>query len=155
MEGIEETTALVEPPAAPETEPIGKVISRDELFALADTVTQRVPCPEWHTDMIVRNLSAHERDVYESEIIEQSKRQGSKGISASVRLRDARAKLVVMGTINEDGSQYFDTSDFARLTGKNARPVSRLFDTIAALSGISDEDVDELVAGFEKAGDET
>jgi len=112
------------------------MLSKSAIKKAKDIVTEKVPCPEWKEEgqsdddafLLVRGLSGVARDKYEASLIE-AKRKGAK-----VNLANMRAKLVVYGTVNEDGTPFFTEAEMAWLGEKSSAPLDRLYSKIQELS---------------------
>ena len=89
-------------------------------------------------NVMVRGMTAKERDQYETSCIVQ------KNGKRNFNLIDARAKLVMLTVVDENNDRLFDASDVSRLSGMPASVIDKLFTVAQKLSGISDEDIDEL-----------
>ncbi|PRX90821.1 hypothetical protein [Allonocardiopsis opalescens] len=114
----------------------GGVLGRDQILSARDALTDYVDVPEWGGRVKIRSLSGTERDAFEA---------GIAGNGKKLRLENIRAKLVAKCAINEQGQQLFSTADTAALGRKNAAVLDRVFQACQKLSGITDEDVDELL----------
>ena len=90
----------------------------------------------------VRGLTGKERDRYEESITI------GKGKDKDINARNARAKLVVMCVVDEQGNRVFSDADVAWLGEKSAVALERIFDVARKLSGLSDTDVKELTEDF-------
>lgn len=115
-------------------------LTRDEILAKDDLQSELVTVPEWGgTQFLVRGLTGSERDDYEASCVK------GRGRKTEVNLRNARAKLVVLATYTPDGlSRFFQEDDAEQLGKKNAAALQRLFEPAARLSGLTDEDLEEL-----------
>lgn len=140
------------------------MLTRDDIKEADDIQTEKVPVPEWRKKgqpiddafLWVRSLTGAMRDKYEASLIE-ARRKGAK-----VNLENMRAKLVQLGTIKDaaadvvnDESQdasnmFFADGDVEWLGRKNAAPIERLCDAIKRLSGMTDEDLEEIRKNLEK-----
>ena len=89
-------------------------------------------------NVIVRGMTAKERDQYETSCIIQ------KNGKRNFNLIDARAKLVMLTVVDEKGDRLFEASDVSRLSGMPASVIDKLFTAAQKSSGISDDDMDEL-----------
>lgn len=88
--------------------------------------------------VIVQGMSGKQRDEWESSLIK------GRGRRRDVDTRNVRAKLVARCLLKEDGSRMFG-DDEADLVGEiRVDVLQRLFNVAQRLSGVSDEDVDEL-----------
>ena len=86
----------------------------------------------------MRGLTGKERDALEASMIE------GKGKKAEVNLVNLRAKLVARSIVDEDGKRVFEDEDIPALAQKSASALTRVYEVAQRLSGITQEDVDEL-----------
>jgi hypothetical protein len=115
------------------------LLTREEILQADDLPTEDVPVPEWGGTVRVRTLKGVERDRFEDSITEQ------RGKQAHVIAENLRAKLVALSIVDEQGRRLFDRADVRKLGEKSAKALDRVFDVAQRLSGISDDDVEELV----------
>lgn len=114
------------------------LLSKDAILSAQDLETRDVTVPEWGGVVRVKGLTAAERDAFESEIVQRN------GRNVTQNLRNIRARLVAMSVINEDGARVFGFRDIEALGEKSAKALDRVFSAAQELSGLRDEDVDEL-----------
>lgn len=119
-------------------------LNRDRILAAQDLRFEEVEIPEWEGTVRVRGLTGAQRDQYEAEVLSAHGRRGS----FELRFRQARAKLVAMSVVDAEGNLLFSEGDVAALGGKSARALDRIFDVAARLSGLTGEEVEELVRDF-------
>lgn len=119
--------------------------SADQIFALDDTRREDVWMPEWDCWVLLQGLTGAGRDGYEASILV------GKGSNQTINARNARAKLIVLCAIKEDGSPLFTKEQIEGLGKKSGVAVQRLFDVARKLSGLSDEDMEELTEAFAPA----
>jgi hypothetical protein len=125
-------------------------VNRDEFLAFQDLVIEKVHIREMNADMFVRSLNAGEKARWEFEPI--SVNNNGKGNTVQLtkdRMVTARERLVELATCNEDGSRYFKDGDASAIGRKNANVVSALYDVAARLSGITKEDLEEIIKNSE------
>ena len=123
------------------------VLTRDEILGAEDRQTLEVPVPEWGGSVLVRGLSGTERDQYEESLIRWRAGKG-RNVAAVPALNNARAKLVSLAVVNEDGERLFTDRDVAALGEKSAVALERVFDVAGKLSGLQEGDVAELMQSF-------
>jgi len=128
-------------------------LTRDEILAANDLVTEEVAVPEWGGSVNVRTLTAHERDVFEESLL-TTKGKG-RNQTREVKLADARAKLCAVTMLDGEGVQIFNKTDVVELGKKSAGALNRVYDVAARLSGLSSEDMDDLVGNSEAAPDDS
>ena len=126
-----------------EAAPEPKILTKEEILQANDLVTERVDVPEWGGAVYVRGMTGLERDLYEDSILEQ------RGKNRQVNLRNARAKLVALSVVDEAGQRMFSQTDVAALGKKNAAALQRVFNVATRLSGITEEDLEELTEEIE------
>lgn len=114
------------------------LLSKEAILSAQDMEVRDVEVPEWHGVVRVKGLTAAERDAFESEIVQRN------GKNVTQNLRNIRARLVAMSVINEDGARVFGFRDIEALGEKSAKALDRVFSAAQELSGLRDEDVDEL-----------
>lgn len=111
---------------------------RSAILAVSDIQTEDLYVSEWQTWVRVRGLTGSERDAFEQSCVV------GKGRNKDVSVKDVRAKLVVRSVVDDQGTRLFQDNDVAMLGQKSAAALDRIYDVAARLSGISDEDVEEL-----------
>jgi hypothetical protein len=96
-----------------------------------DRKTKTITVPEWGGDVIVRELTGDERDSYEAAMTVQ------KGDRLEPNPIGTRARLVVRSLVGEDGARLFADNQAGALGQKSGGVLDRLWDEIAALSGMT------------------
>lgn len=102
-------------------------LSKDQILGAVDFDFKEVEVAEWGGSVRLRGLSASERDQFEARL----------GVSQD--LTNMRARLVVNCLVDDEGNRLFADKDAAELGKKNAAVMTRLFDEVRNLSGMSDE----------------
>ena len=113
-------------------------LNREAILQAQDLKQEEMFIPEWDGSLIVKGLTAAERDQYEAKLIVQ------KGKNTTVNMKNARARLVMLSVVDESGKQLFTEADISALGTKSAAVLDRIFEVASRLSGISDEDLEEL-----------
>jgi hypothetical protein len=116
-------------------------LDADAILRTNDTREEDVYVPEWKTHVRIRGLTGAQRDAYEASITV------GKGPNQTINARNARAKLIVFCAIRPDGEPLFRMDQLAALGAKSGSAIQRLFDVARKLSGLSNEDFDELTEG--------
>jgi hypothetical protein len=125
------------------------VLGREAILGADDRQTEVVEVPEWGGAVIVRALSGTERDAYEASLV-TLRRDGSQRFN----MENVRARLAALSIVGEDGERLFGDGDLKALGAKSAQALDRVFDAARRLSGLSDEDIEELAEGFGDAPSE-
>lgn len=118
---------------------------RQKLIAAASQPTRREPVPDKvrkalgvEDPLFVQGMTGADRDAFEASLVV------GRGKKRDVSTENVRAKLAVRCLITEDGARIFKDGEHAILGGLPAELLSPIFDLAQELSGISDEDIDEL-----------
>lgn len=137
-----------------------RLLTREEIEQQDQLAYQDVPTPEWGegTAVRVRELTADERDVFESATIrirrETIQRRGGRSqVNPEMdfveeALHNMRARLVAAAAINEKGDRLFTPEDVIWLGGRSAAAMDRVYAVAAALSGLTEDDVETLMRGL-------
>lgn len=114
-------------------------LNREEILNAPDLLTEEVSVPEWGGEVLVRGMTGTERDAFETEIV--LLKDGKK---AELVRENIRAKLVARCIVGDDGERIFNDADIYALGKKSAAALDRVFGIAQRLSGITQEDADEL-----------
>ena len=111
---------------------------RDLVLGAVEAPSELVQVPALGVAIRVRGMTGRERDAFEASCFE------GKGKKRAFSMKNVRAKLVAYCCIEEDGRRLFTDDDAERLGDIRADVLDRLFGVAQRLSGISEEDADEL-----------
>ena len=111
--------------------------AREKLLG-AKPPTERVYVAALDETFILRGMTGVERDAFEASCFE------GKGKKRDFKMANLRAKLVGYCTVDEQGHRVFSDADVVALGEARADVIDRLFGVAQRLSGMRDEDVDEL-----------
>jgi hypothetical protein len=127
------------------------LLTREAILNAPDLQVEDVDVPEWGGKVRVRGLTGAERDAFEQSIMEQ------RGRDMSLNLRNIRAKLVALSVVDEQNNRVFSDADVKALGQKSAVALQRVFEVAQRLSGLRNEDVEELAKNSEngQSGDST
>lgn len=118
------------------------LLTKAQILGAADVLVEDVEVAEWGGVVRVRGLSGSERDAFEADSILR------KGRDVRMNMKNLRARLVAMTVVDEAGERLFGFGDVEALGGKSARALDRVFGVAMRLSGLRDEDVEELAKNF-------
>ena len=118
------------------------LLGKEAILTADDIRTKRVPIPEWGGDVMVRGLTGTERDAWEASLTVQ------RGKTRVANMANFRARLAVLCVVDETGQRVFHDGDIDALAGKSGSALDKIYETAAKLSGISDDDVEELTKDF-------
>lgn len=117
-------------------------LTKAEILAAQDLTTEVVPVPEWGGDVLVRSLTGAARDQYEADFLLIDTSKGKP--TYDMDLENARARLVALSVVDESGKLIFDDDDVIDLGKKSAAALDRVYAASKRISGLSDDDVEEL-----------
>lgn len=115
-----------------------KTLTRDDILSAEDLKSERVKVPEWGGEVIVRELTGAERDVWESSVV---KTEGNKVKIDSINMR---AKLAAASIVGEDGKRLFTDKDVVKLGKKSSAALDLVVDVAKRLSRIGEGELDKL-----------
>ncbi len=127
---------------------MSQYLTKDQILQAQDIMFEDVPVPEWGGTVRVVTLTGNERDAIEASMIV------GKGKNKDVSLANLRAKVVARSIVDEEGKRIFEDEDIAALGRKSAAALNRVYEVAQRLSGITQEDVDELTKNSEAAQSE-
>lgn len=121
------------------------LLNKDQILGADDLPSEDVDMsdiPGWDGEVRIRALTGAERDRFETSLVTQN------GKSMKRNLQNMRARLVALCVVDSDGERVLTDADAAKLGGKSAAALDRLFDVAQRLSGLSNADVTELAEVF-------
>ncbi len=122
-----------------------KFLGRAAILSAQDLPTVEMEVPEWGGWVLVRSLTAGERDNFEAEITQMN------GRNTRLNARNIRAKLVAAVVVDDEGRPLFTLGDVEALGQKSAKALDRVFGKAAELAGMREADVQELAENFAAA----
>ena len=127
------------------------ITSKEQVRDAADVEIERVEVPEWGGHVWVRGLTGSERDKWEAEFVEVSDgmiETEIEGKRQKMNPTNSRARLVARCVVDSDDPQeadrVFDEEDIKWLGDKSGKALDRVYEKARDLSGISDEDIEEM-----------
>lgn len=122
-----------------------KVLTKDAFLKSTDREVEYVDLsPRLDGGLYVRGMTALERDTWETLGLDKS------GKPRSELMKGFRAKTLLIGVCNPDGTKFFDdpARDVMRINNLPAEVVDKLYKGILRLSGVGEKEqreVEELV----------
>jgi hypothetical protein len=111
---------------------------RETLLGATAPPQEIVAIPQLGIDVTVRGMTGVERDAFEASCFE------GRGKKRDFNMKNLRAKLVAYCCVDEHGHRVFSDADAVALGEVRADVIDRVFGVAQRLSGMKDEDVDEL-----------
>jgi len=121
-------------------------LSRDDLLKADDNAPEEVDLsdlPGYHGSVLIRGMTGKERDAFETSLM-----RPAGGGRREVDTANMRARLVAKCAVDDDGNRLLTDADATELGEKSGAAIRRMFDVAARLSGMSDEDQEELTRDF-------
>lgn len=120
------------------------LLGKAQILAADDIDYEDVSVPKWGGEVRVRGLSGIERDKYEKSLI-----RTNKSGQQEPNIDFATARLVAWCSVDENNSRLFHGEDEVKeLAAKSASCLQRVFEVACKLSGLTPDDVEEMVEGF-------
>jgi hypothetical protein len=114
-------------------------LTKKQILEADDLKVETVNVPEWGGDVLVKAMTGWERDQFEGSLIEH-KKSGN-----TIKTENIRAKLVQKTVIDAETKEpLFSTAELEVLGKKSASALDRIFTVSRKLSGLSEEDIEEL-----------
>lgn len=120
-------------------------LNADAIRAVDDLVYETVEVPEWGGPVIIRGLTAKERDQYDREIVSVD----NQGRTKLGRLDNLRALLLVRCIVDDNHERLFRDADAKMLGEKSSKVVGELYEIASRLSGMRAEEVEEAAENLE------
>ena len=109
------------------------MLTRDEILSKKDLKKEKLKVPEWGGEIYVSEMTGSDRDVWDQYI--------SKPTPDGI-VSDARATLVSMTVVGEDGKKLFKAADIKELSKQSYKPLTAVFAVAQRLNGLTDDDVE-------------
>jgi hypothetical protein len=122
-----------------------KLLTKDQILKATDLPVERINVEEWNGSVIVRTISAAERDEFEQNMSEQ------RGKRREVNLTNIRAKLCALCMVDEAGQRLFTDAEVAALGQKSGKALDKVFGVAQRINGFTRQDVEELAKNSETA----
>lgn len=134
-------------PLDPPTPNDPPMLTREAILRALDMEIEFVSVPEWAKLLpgggtYVRSLEGHERDDFDEQIT--LTRKHGKKTTREIHMANARAKLVALAACDKNGARIFFDTDVELLGKKNARALQRVFEVAMRLSGMTEEEIEDL-----------
>ncbi|GGV80494.1 hypothetical protein [Streptomyces thermoviolaceus] len=119
-------------------------LSAEQILDADDLPWEDVEVPEWGGTVRVRGMSGTDRDRFEAAMLSKD----MKSVSKDTALERYRARLAAACLVDDTGKRLFRSdAEIKRLGEKSAQALQRVVDVASRLSGLTQEDQDELLGG--------
>lgn len=127
--------------------PAPALLTRDQILAADDIPYDYVHVPEWKTGDVdtvrIKGLNGRQRDAFEAALLGERKGKG-KNATQQMNMENLRSKLCSQAIVDGTGKTIFNQTDVRLLGEKSAAALDRVFAAARKLSGLTDEDVEDL-----------
>ncbi len=110
-------------------------LTRDLILRAIDLRTERIDVPEWGGAVLVRGMTALERDTMLNAVDPKKE---------PVADSQLKAFLCAHCIVDEHGNSLFSDEDIARLQAKNPIALDRIANRVLKLSGVGVEAVEAI-----------
>lgn len=131
---------------APTVNGVTIMLTRGAILGAPDVQQELVEVPEWGGSVTVRGLTGTQRDSFDRSLLDIE----AKSADARVNWVNFRAKLVVRCVVDAEGRRIFKDDDAMALGAKSAVALQRVFRVAQRLSGLGDDEVEELTASLKE-----
>ena len=109
---------------------------RSKILQAEDLPSESVEVPEWGVTVYVRSMTARDRDLFESQMMDLSEK--------GKRLDNFRARLAVFCCVDEKGERVFRDNDIATVGAKSGSALNRIFEKASRLNKMTEDDIEEV-----------
>lgn len=110
-----------------------KYLSKSDILGANDLQREEVEVPEWGGTVMIRSFTADAKDAMEHKLFQISKT----GVGI-------RAAYVGLALVDDKGQRLFKDEEISMLGTKYAGAVDRVFEKVARLNRITQQDVEDL-----------
>lgn len=119
------------------------LLTRDAILSASDIRSEDVKVPEWGGTVRVKGLTAAQRDQVEAKAV------SARGSNMQLNLVGMRAHMAALAIVDDKDKPIFTQADVKALGEKSGAALDRVFEAVTRLSGMSDDDVEELTKNSE------
>jgi Phage tail assembly chaperone len=124
------------------------LLTKDQIKQADKKKFVDVPVKEWGGEVRLQEMSASERDLWESEnvttVISDSDDDGQQKVTSKWNPKHVRARLVVRCMVDADGRRMYSDDEVAVVGSLSASTVEKLFKAANKLNAITAKDIEEL-----------
>lgn len=117
-------------------------LTREQILAAPDLGLVKVPVPQWGGEVLIRRMTADDRDRFEQMMRERAT-IGADG-KTRANMVGVRATMLALCLVDEAGERLFTEADIAALGGKSAEAVDLIFAEVQRANALSDDDIKAL-----------
>jgi hypothetical protein len=124
---------------------MGNLLNRDLLLSKEKLEVEKVEF-ENGDFVFVRQMTGHERDVFEQSLLKKNKDSKGMIVSYEQATEDFRAKLAVVTLCDENGDSILNPEDYPTLScNMSAKRLETIINKAQKLNAITEEDKENIV----------
>jgi hypothetical protein len=117
-----------------------KILTRQDIVAAQDILTETVEVPEWDGAVIIKMMSGADRDRFENSMVVV----GPDG-KRIANMTNMKSKLVAMCAVDEKGNLLFGADEVDHLAAKSSAAIERLYEAAQKLNALEPKDAETAV----------
>lgn len=110
------------------------MLSREDILSHTDLKKEKIFVKEWGGEIFVSEMTAESRDEWEQNIVKRDNKD---------KLVNARAKLIVVTVVDEDGNRLFNDEDVEKIGKLSSKVIDKIAVISQKLNGLSAEELEE------------
>lgn len=111
------------------------ILSKNDILKADDIKKETIDVPEWGGKVIMQSMCSKDRDAWELAMVDE------KGQN---KMENIRATLVAACLVDDKGELLFSPKEVKLLGKKSAKVLDKLFTEAQKISGIGENDVEDL-----------
>lgn len=108
------------------------MLTKEQILAACTLKTETIKVPEWGGEVCVSEMSAVDRDAWESKLL----------VDGKPNLQNLRARMAAFCVVGADGKRLFSESDVEALGRKSAGALDRIVRVAQRLNRLTEADVE-------------
>ena len=109
-------------------------LTKEQILSVDDLARERIEIPEWHGSVLIRELTAYERNKIGVEFM------GSDGSMDQSKLSpDLFPRIAAAVIIDESGKRMFTVEDIEKLGEKSFDAINRIVARALVISGMTED----------------
>lgn len=120
------------------------LLTKEQILGADDLEREEVEVSQWGGSVLVQGLTAKQRGILMDRLIDQ------RGNGRKLRLADIQVLTCALSIVDADGARMFSDMELSKLASKSSAALQAVFEVAQRLSGLSDEQVEELAKNSEE-----
>ena len=112
---------------------------KEKIRNAKKVLPKKLTVPEWGIDVYIPRKTVKERSDFEKSLTKLNKK------SSDAAMEEVRARMLIYGCRDENGSPIWDVSDIEEIAGYDSTPVDYIIDEMRKFCHITEDDIDVMV----------